>query len=157
MLGLGADADADAVAPGSAWVDAGIEQLIVPLRSEACVHAVQPVPALLALQRSQSNPSPVVYVFAATSAEQVVARGFFLERGCVVEDAATGSACANLGGWLVANGTRQAQRTVMQGQQVGRPSQLNLAVTPSAITVSGRVVAVGHGVFTLGLGSASKL
>jgi predicted PhzF superfamily epimerase YddE/YHI9 len=64
----------------------------------------------------------------------------------VDEDPATGSACANLGGWLVSRGQRDVAVTVTQGAAVDRPSRLHLAVDADGqIFVSGRVVEVGRG------------
>jgi len=67
--------------------------------------------------------------------------------GGVVEDPATGSACANLGGWLLVTGApRPLRLTVDQGRAVGRPSRLELSVTADgAILVAGQVVELGRG------------
>jgi trans-2,3-dihydro-3-hydroxyanthranilate isomerase len=45
-----------------------------------------------------------VHVFAETAPERVTARLFFKVHSAVIEDPATGLACANLGGFLLANG-----------------------------------------------------
>jgi PhzF family phenazine biosynthesis protein len=77
----------------------------------------------------------------------VLARFFFPKHGAVIEDPGTGSACANLGGWLLATGVSLPQRlTVDQGEAVGRPCSLGLAVhADRTIQVSGRVVEIGRG------------
>ena len=63
----------------------------------------------------------------------------------VSEDAATGSACSNLGAWLVAQG-RSGRWTVNQGAHVGRPSLLELTVDPDGtVRVGGLVRPVGTG------------
>jgi predicted PhzF superfamily epimerase YddE/YHI9 len=61
---------------------------------------------------------------------------------------ATGSACANLGGWLVATGALlPARRVVHQGAPAGRPSRLAVEVDAAgAVRVSGEVVELGRGV-----------
>ncbi len=65
------------------------------------------------------------------------------------EDPATGSACSNLGGWLVGQGRRDLVVTVSQGAAVSRPSRLDLRVdADGGIHVGGRVVAVGSGTVT---------
>ena len=47
----------------------------------------------------------------------------------ILEDPATGSACANLGGWFVATKPGvDVERTVSQGEMVSRPSTLYLSV-----------------------------
>jgi predicted PhzF superfamily epimerase YddE/YHI9 len=69
----------------------------------------------------------------------------------MAEDPGTGSACANLGGWLLATGAPLPQRIVIaQGAAVGHPCRLHLEVTPDRrILVSGRVIEIGRGVLTL--------
>ncbi len=69
----------------------------------------------------------------------------------MVEDPGTGSACANLGGWLIATGASLPQRlTIAQGDAVGRPCRLGLEVTTDRkIRVSGRVVEIARGTITL--------
>jgi len=68
----------------------------------------------------------------------------------VLEDPATGSACANLGGWFLANGQRGIRRRIHQGSAIQRPSVLDLAVEEDGtVLVSGTVREVGRGTFTL--------
>ena len=88
----------------------------------------------------------MAYVFARVD-DRVLARFFFLKHGAVVEDPGTGSACANLGGWLLVTGADLPQRlTIDQGEAVGRRSRLGLTVTADRrIRVSGRVVDLGRG------------
>jgi trans-2,3-dihydro-3-hydroxyanthranilate isomerase len=87
-------------------------------------------------------------------ARSVEARFFFLSGTAVLEDPATGSACANLGGWFRALHPREGvERVVSQGEAVKRPSTLHLSVpAPSAIGDGGRVFVGGH-VIELGRGS----
>jgi predicted PhzF superfamily epimerase YddE/YHI9 len=80
----------------------------------------------------------------------VVSRFFFPSGPAVLEDPATGSACANLGGWFVA--TRpgaDVARVVSQGDEVNRPSTLFLAVKAGAVTVGGVVVELARGTLAL--------
>ena len=81
----------------------------------------------------------------------VVARFFFPKHGAVIEDPGTGSACANLGGWLLATGAPLPQRVaVAQGDAVGTACRLGLEVTADRrILVSGRVIELGRGSITL--------
>ncbi len=69
----------------------------------------------------------------------------------MIEDPGTGSACANLGGWLIATGASLPQRiTIAQGDAVGRPCRLGLEVDAERrIRVSGRVIELARGVVTL--------
>jgi|SRR5581483_157564 len=135
------------VADGACWIDTGSEQLLVPLRSADAVRRAVPVPALL--PRSPSG-NVLVYAFAEDG-DAVVARFFFSGATGIAEDPATGSACANLGGWHVA---RRAPlplvRVVRQGDAVGRPSRLRLDVDAAArIFVTGCVIELGRGVVRL--------
>jgi hypothetical protein len=63
----------------------------------------------------------------------------------------TGSACANLGGWLLATGAAlPSRKTIHQGEAVGRPCRLDLEVTAERrIRVSGRVIELGRGTIRL--------
>jgi PhzF family phenazine biosynthesis protein len=127
------------------WVDTGSDQLIVPLATFDAVRRAAPDAA--AMQRDASNGTrAMAYVFAREG-DHVLSRFFFPKHGAVIEDPGTGSACANLGGWLVATGAPLPQRlSIDQGEAVGRPCRLGLEVTATrAIRVSGRVVAVGGG------------
>ena len=68
----------------------------------------------------------------------------------MLEDPGTGSACANLGGWLIATGAKLPQRlSIDQGEAVGRPSTLYLDVAHGAIHVGGNVIELGRGSVTL--------
>jgi trans-2,3-dihydro-3-hydroxyanthranilate isomerase len=131
------------------WVDTGSEQLIVPLASFDAVRRAQPSPALL-LAHGNNGQRAMAYVFAREG-ERVLARFFFPKHGAVVEDPGTGSACANLGGWLIATRAPLPQRlTVDQGEAVGRPCRLGLVVAADrSIHVSGRVIEIGRGRITL--------
>jgi PhzF family phenazine biosynthesis protein len=147
MLGL-ATADLDPAAP-PLWVDTGSEQLIVPLASFDAVRRAHPSAA--DMQASANNGQrALAYVFAREG-DRVLSRFFFLKYGAVVEDPGTGSACANLGGWLLATGAALPQRvSVDQGEAVGRPCRLGLAVEADrSIHVSGRVIEIGRGTISL--------
>jgi PhzF family phenazine biosynthesis protein len=143
MLGL-ASGDLDAASP-PLWVDTGSEQLIVPLASFDAVRRAQPSPEKLQVHGSNGTRA-MAYVFAREG-DRVLARFFFPKHGAVIEDPGTGSACANLGGWLLATGASLPQRlTVDQGEAVGRPCTLGLRVhADRSIEVSGRVVEIGRG------------
>jgi predicted PhzF superfamily epimerase YddE/YHI9 len=80
-----------------------------------------------------------------------LARFFFPQGGAVIEDPATGSATANLGGWFLALGYALPQELeISQGQYAGRPSTLYLQVgVDRAIRVSGEVIVLGRGTLTL--------
>jgi trans-2,3-dihydro-3-hydroxyanthranilate isomerase len=66
----------------------------------------------------------------------------------IVEDPATGSAVAAIGG-LVARDGGFGQYRVTQGAEMGRPSVLSLSVGPYAVHVGGQAVTVGQGFLEL--------
>ena len=130
------------------WVDTGAEQLIVPLRTVTDVACAKPDAGLLARHGfSNKRGASMIYAWARESPERIVARFFFMSNGSLIEDPATGSACANLGGWMIA--TKQSlpmKAEVRQGDAVGRPSLLKLYVDETKqIFVSGGVTEIGRG------------
>jgi trans-2,3-dihydro-3-hydroxyanthranilate isomerase len=143
MLGLD---DAD-LAEGASWVDTGSEQLIVPLRSPDAVSRCTPDARLLAGFGRSALRGGHAYVFAFEAPERVVSRFFFLTRGALIEDPGTGSACANLGGFLIARASAPPlELTVRQGEHTGRECLLTLRVdAQKRIFVSGRVIEIGTG------------
>jgi predicted PhzF superfamily epimerase YddE/YHI9 len=77
-------------------------------------------------------------------------RFFFTSNGAVLEDPATGSACANLGGWLFERGRAPLRVSLQQGEAVRRPSHLELQVDAAGhIFVSGAVIELGRGTIEL--------
>ena len=147
MLGVAAED----VLEGAKWVNTGSEQLIIPLRTAAAVRSAALRPDLLARYAQSRDSRQLAYLWAPEDAVRVAARFFFRKGTSIVEDPATGSACANLGGWLAAHSPlRPIRRTVFQGAEVGRPSRLGLTVDEAgAIRVSGLVLPVGSGSFSV--------
>lgn len=146
MLGL---AQAD-IGPNPLWVKAGKEQLIVPLRTETAVRAARPDAAKFAAVRSEDGHS-MAYIFARLAPDRILGRFFFPQGSAILEDPATGSATANLGGWLLANepGVRHSFE-IDQGEYVGRPSKLFLTAEPDGrIFVAGDVIEIGRGTLEL--------
>lgn len=128
------------------WVNTGSEQLIVPLRSPDAVRRVRIQAGHIANLRS-SQGRRMAQVFAALGGEHALVRFFFESSGAYLEDPATGSACANFGGWLLATGQRAPLRRLLsQGEQVLRPSTLQLDIDADAnIFVGGDVIHLGRG------------
>ena len=143
MLGL---TSAD-VADPALWVDTGSDQLIVPLASVSAVNRCQPSAELLQRYACVQPGRYLVYVFAHSTPHHVHARMFFSKGSSVVEDPATGSACANLGGYLVKTGAQTPiVRSVEQGHNVGRPCELRLEVDAEQQSlVSGLVLELARG------------
>jgi predicted PhzF superfamily epimerase YddE/YHI9 len=104
---------------------------------------------LLAQLRGANGPNQV-YVFAPAGAG-LLARFFFPKGTSVLEDPATGSATANLGGWCLAlQRTLPCEFDIAQGEYTGRPSSLRLAVDAERqVFVSGDVIELGRGALSL--------
>lgn len=139
------------------WVDTGAHHLLVPVRNADAVRRAKPDAMRLDRWQPSSGGRRVAYVFAFDGEADdgrisVLARYFFVKPdGGWTEDPATGSACANLGGWLIATGRMlPASLRVRQGEQAGRASVLWLDVSRDlAIRVGGQVVELGRGTVTL--------
>jgi len=131
------------------WIDTGSEQLVIPLATADAVRRASPTAQALRAHGSNGQRA-MAYVFARDG-DRVLARFFFPKHESVLEDPGTGSACANLGGWLLATGAALPQRLVVdQGEAVDRPCRLGLEVTADRqIKVSGRVVEIARGTVTL--------
>jgi PhzF family phenazine biosynthesis protein len=140
----------DAIVGEPLWVDTGTEQLVIPIASAELVHAARPVVDLLMRWGiSATREEAKAYLWSADGPTWTV-RFFFTANGAVVEDPATGSACANLGGWHLAQRRPPFTATLRQGDAVGRPSRLGLRVdSDSGIYVSGEVIELGRGTVNL--------
>ncbi len=146
MLSL-AESDIDARAR---WVKSGKEQLVVPLKSADAVRAANPVASKFSIVRSEDGHS-MAYVFAEIEPGRILGRFFFPQGSAILEDPATGSATANLGGWFLANGRSVPQLfEIAQGEYVGRPSTLFLELNAERhIFVGGEVIEIGRGTIEL--------
>lgn len=150
MLGL----HEDDILAGTRWVNTGSEQLIIPLATARAVARAQPKAELLAAVASDIGRS-MAYIFAPNEVEngmaKLLSRFFFMKHGSIVEDPGTGSATANLGGWLCgSNRPLPTEYAIDQGAAVGRPCRLGLHVNAERkILVSGRVIEIGRGTVIL--------
>jgi trans-2,3-dihydro-3-hydroxyanthranilate isomerase len=140
----------DAICDEPLWVNTGVEQLVLPIRTAELVRSARPVPELVARDGVSSDTGEAMaclWASEAGRAGEIVVRFFFTQHGTLVEDPATGSACANLGGWHVATGkSLPLARTLWQGEAVGRPSQLGLRVEADRhIYVTGSTIELGRG------------
>lgn len=148
MLGL----DTRALVDPPLFVDTGSEQLVIPLATPEDVRAARPSATLVAQHGfSEKRGASMAYVWAPLSDGEVLARFFFLANGAVVEDPATGSACANLGGWMIVTGRAlPVTLRVHQGEALHRPSRLHLRIDEEKrIFVSGTVRELGSGTIRL--------
>ncbi len=140
-----------AIAGEPLWVDTGVEQLVIPISSPDYVRAARPV--LERIERfgySAARTEAMAYLWAREGGEWPV-RFFFTSHGAVIEDPATGSACANLGGYLLAtNQSLPLSASLRQGDAVGRPSRLGLRVgSDRNIFVTGATLELGRGTIDL--------
>ncbi len=148
MLGLAEDD----IGEWPLWISAGREQLMVPLKSREAVRRTRPKADVFTRLKSEDGASQA-YVFH-DDGEGVEARFFFPSGVAILEDPATGSACANLGGWFSVIKPREpVRRTVAQGEAVQRPSTLYLNVewqeSNPRIFVGGDVIELGRGTVAL--------
>jgi trans-2,3-dihydro-3-hydroxyanthranilate isomerase len=152
MVGL----PADAIGDRPLWVNTGVEQLVVPIATPALVRAARADAALL--ERRAFCPSrgeAMAYLWSRPAPgdddQAWTVRFLFTLDGSVIEDPATGSACANLGGWMVATGQPlPVQAWLRQGDAVRRPSRLGLRVDADrSIHVTGAVIELGRGAIEL--------
>lgn len=146
MLGL----PDGAVCDEPLWVSTGTEQLVIPVATSELVRRARPSLELLTRHGfSEARDEAMAYVWAADAPVWTV-RFFFSINGALLEDPATGSACANLGGWHVARGKAPMSATLSQGDAVGRPSRLGLRVdADGGIFVTGSVIELGRGTMDL--------
>jgi trans-2,3-dihydro-3-hydroxyanthranilate isomerase len=143
MLGLAASDIGDP----PLWVDTGSDQLLVPINSSAALARCKPSAELLQQHACVHAGRYLVYAFAHETESHVRARMFFNHGASVIEDPATGSACANLGGYLVQTGAATPiVRSVEQGEHAGRPCELRLEVDADKRSlVSGLVLELARG------------
>lgn len=128
-------------------VSVGTSQVIAQAASVDAVRRARARPELLGgyAGMGASGGETLVYVWSPAGEGRIVARALISDGHAVSEDAATGSACSNLGAWFVAQG-QTGRWTVSQGTQVARPSSLELVVTEEGtVTVGGLVREVGVG------------
>lgn len=146
MLGL----PSAAVLGPAMWGSYGEQQLIIPLAQPEDVHACKPDPLLLKVYGQNNKRNANVYVFAQT-ADGFRARFFWLQHGNICEDPGTGSACANLGAWWLAQaGALPLQARIEQGRETGRDNVLYLNVAEDRrISIGGRVLQIGQGTLTI--------
>ena len=150
MLGLAEDDVAPDPAAPPLWVDTGSEQLVIPLASAAAVARAAPRADLLQAHGGNGTRA-MAYVFAPSGPGAMDVRFFFPKHGSVLEDPGTGSACANLGGWLLATGAPLPQRlssprAMPSAAPAGWASR---STADRSIRVSGRVVELGRGTVSL--------
>lgn len=143
MLGLAQGAVCDA----PKWVNTGSEQLLIRSTSRDAVLAARPDFARLIAGATLRPGRSIAYLWHAAAGVATV-RFFYAQDGAVLEDIGTGSACANLGGYLALGGVRSLDWRVEQGDAVGRPNRLRLCIDAAGqVCVGGRVRTMAGGDF----------
>jgi trans-2,3-dihydro-3-hydroxyanthranilate isomerase len=147
MLGL----DTQDIAGEARYVDTGSEQLVIPVASLDALTRTKPDAALLKKLVRTKLDRYLAYVVARIAPDRFQVRFFFPTKSGMTEDPGTGSACANLGGYLLDAGENvPATITVTQGEFINRLNVLQLSLTQERrIRVGGRVVEIGRGTISL--------
>lgn len=148
MLGIN---EAD-LAQDARYIDNGSEQLVIPVASLEVLARVKPSAALLSKFVRNKLERYLAYVVARVAQDRFQVRFFFPKDGdMLAEDPGTGSACANLGGFLLDAGEpAPSQFTVTQGEFINRLNVLQLSLTADKrVRVGGRVLPLGEGVIHL--------
>jgi trans-2,3-dihydro-3-hydroxyanthranilate isomerase len=129
------------------YIDTGSEQIVIPVASAEVLARLKPVEALLKKQVKTKIERYLAYVVARIAPDRFQVRFFFPKDGGLTEDPGTGSACANLGGYLLDTGAAVPSTfTVTQGEFIHRLNVLQLSLTAQRrIRVGGRVLALGGG------------
>lgn len=121
-------------------VSTGVPHLLAPLRDAALLPRLSLRASELGALLDEFG-AIVVYLAAIRDDGRVRARSFYLDRGLVVEDPATGSAAGPLVALLDRAGV--ASRIVIdQGVEMARPSELHAEVVPDGVRVGGDVVII---------------
>ncbi len=137
----------DDLAGEARFVSTGTEQLVIPIASVAALGRAQPVAELLRAHFPNDAGRYMAYLVVRVASDRFQVRFFFPTASGLTEDPGTGSACANLGGYLLdAGASTPALFTVTQGEFIDRLNVLQLSLTAEKrIRVGGRVLALGGG------------
>jgi trans-2,3-dihydro-3-hydroxyanthranilate isomerase len=127
------------------FVSTGIFNLMVPLRNRAALAKIQM--NIVEMARLLGKQGALAYCFAVGSNYAVYARGMMPWE--LYEDAATGSAAGSLGAYLVKHGLVGPGHTlhVVQGVEMGRPSQIEVEVSQNGRKLTPRVSGAAVKVF----------
>jgi trans-2,3-dihydro-3-hydroxyanthranilate isomerase len=126
-------------------VSTGIFNLMVPLRNRAALGKI--AMNMFELRKLLGKDATMAYCFALSGNNKVLSRGMLPWE--IYEDPATGSAAGSLGAYLVKHGRVAAGHTVtiLQGEEMGRPSHIEVEVTQSGKKLVPRVSGAAVKVF----------
>jgi trans-2,3-dihydro-3-hydroxyanthranilate isomerase len=127
------------------YVSTGIFNLMVPLRNRAALGKI--AMNMLALRKLLGKNGAMAYCFALGDNGKVFSRGMLPWE--MYEDPATGSAAGSLGAYLVRHGKLSPAHTlsISQGEEMGRPSHIEVEVTRSGKKLVPRVSGAAVRVF----------
>jgi trans-2,3-dihydro-3-hydroxyanthranilate isomerase len=128
------------------FVSTGLFNLMVPLKNRSALSKIQMNP--LALGKVLGKNGAMAYCFTGNGGNgRVSTRGMLPWEQ--YEDAATGSAAGSLGAYLVRHGKLSAGHTlnILQGEEMGRPSHIEVEVTQTGKKLVPRVSGAAVQVF----------
>jgi trans-2,3-dihydro-3-hydroxyanthranilate isomerase len=127
------------------YVSTGIFNLMVPLRNRAALSKI--VMNMVEMRKLLGNNGTMAYCFACGENGKAFTRGMLPWE--LYEDAATGSAAGALGAYLVKHRRLSPAHTlnILQGEEMGRPSQIEVDVTQSGKKLVPRVSGAAVKVF----------
>jgi trans-2,3-dihydro-3-hydroxyanthranilate isomerase len=119
------------------FVSTGIFNLMLPLRNRAALANISM--NMMDLRKLLGNNGAMAYCFTSGVNGKIFSRGMLPWEQ--YEDAATGSAAGSLGAYLVRRGKLSAGHTlsILQGEEMGRPSHIEVEVTKSGKKLVPRV------------------
>lgn len=127
------------------FVSTGISNLMLPLRNRAALAKISM--NMIDLRKLLGNDGTMAYCFTSGVNGKIFSRGMLPWEQ--YEDAATGSAAGSLGAYLVRQGKLAAGHTlsILQGEEMGRPSHIEVEVTKSGKKLVPRVSGAAVKVF----------
>ncbi len=127
------------------YVSTGIFNLMVPLRNRAALGKIGM--NMAALRKLLGKDGTMAYCFTTGNNGRAFSRGMLPWE--LYEDAATGSAAGALGAYLVKQGKLSPAHTlsILQGEEMGRPSHIEVEVTQSGKKLMPRVSGAAVRVF----------
>ena len=127
------------------YVSTGIFNLMVPLRNRAALAKI--VMNIVELRKLLGKNGTMAYCFACGENSKAFSRGMLPWE--LYEDAATGSAAGALGAYLVKHSKLSPGHTlnILQGEEMGRPSRIEVEVTQNGKKLVPRVSGAAVKVF----------
>src|SRR6202161_1319393 len=127
------------------YVSTGVANLMVPFRNRAALGRINM--NIHDLRRFEGKNGTMAYCFALNGANKAFTRGMLPWE--IYEDPATGSAAGSLAAYLVRHGKLAPGHTltILQGEEMGRPSHIEVEVTQSGKRLVPRVSGAAVQVF----------